>query len=262
MSLTSLDTPTPLPQVPVSMTMDQALSLSLRLPSNSQNLPSTMPSAFHGMLPFEHSRDTILTSYRWSAEEEGLLGAAYYVSQAPQSELDKIRLMLDFDMMASPNFAFQIYDGDGSAYGLSGPPGSAEAEAAFTQFFVEEMHENYTQIEFDGRSDYGPFLEAGVATGGIACGAEAIKTVEEAVMFGGEAGVAYDVNYHAAGDTVENLNMAAWIVMTKAIAHMTATYARSFDSLPLKAETAKAKRVALESRNALNDKAYGKTWGI
>lgn len=51
----------------------------------------------------------------WAAEEEGLLGAEYYVSVAPQSELDKIRLMLDFDMMASPNYAYQIYDGDGSA---------------------------------------------------------------------------------------------------------------------------------------------------
>src|SRR4051812_35973810 len=121
---------------------------------------------------------------RWAAEEEGLLGAAYYVSQLEQAELDKIRLLLDFDMMASPNYAFQIYDGDGSAFGETGPPGSAEAEAAFTDFFVNEMHENYTQIEFDGRSDYGPFLAAGVAAGGIAGGAEGIKTVEEQAMFG------------------------------------------------------------------------------
>lgn len=169
--------------------------------------------------------------------------------------------MLDFDMMASPNYAFQIYDGDGSAYGESGPPGSGEAEAAFAQFFAEEMHQNFTQIEFDGRSDYGPFLEAGVATGGIACGAEAIKTEEEAEMFGGEAGVAYDINYHAVGDNVSNLNMGAWIIMTKAIAHMTATYARSFDSLPPRAESVKAKRMALETRT-MSDKAYGKTWGI
>lgn len=59
----------------------------------------------------------------WSGEEEGLLGATYYVSQQPQSELDKIRLMLDFDMMASPNYAYQIYDGDGSAFGVSNPRG-------------------------------------------------------------------------------------------------------------------------------------------
>lgn len=100
--------------------------------------------------------------------------------------------MLDFDMIASPNYAFQIYDGDGSAFGESAPPGSAEAEHEFARFFTEETHENHTEIEFDGRGDYGPFLAAGVATGGIACGAEGIKTVEEAEMFGGIAGVAYE----------------------------------------------------------------------
>jgi Zn-dependent M28 family amino/carboxypeptidase len=39
----------------------------------------------------------------WSAEEAGLLGATYYVLQLSQEEKDKIRLFLDFDMMASPN---------------------------------------------------------------------------------------------------------------------------------------------------------------
>lgn len=145
--------------------------------------------------------------------------------------------------MASPNYAYQIYDGDGSAFNLSGPQGSGEAEREFQRFFTVEAKENWTSIEFDGRSDYGPFLAAGVATGGIACGAEAEKTVEEAEMFGGVAGVAYDVNYHAAGDNVKNLNMGAWIVMTKAIAHMTATYARSFEGLHQNVTHAKVKRM-------------------
>ncbi|KAH7364791.1 putative leucine aminopeptidase 2 [Rhexocercosporidium sp. MPI-PUGE-AT-0058] len=196
----------------------------------------------------------------WTAEESGLLGASYYVSQSPQSELNKIRLMLDFDMMASPNYAFQVYDGDGSAFGESGPPGSAEAEYEFERFFVEEMGENFTQIEFDGRSDYGPFLEAGVATGGIACGAEGVKTVEEAAMFGGVAGEWYDKNYHQAGDTVKNLNMGAWIVMTKSIAHMTATFARSFELLPPNTKANREKR--MEHAKRMSAKAVGKTWGI
>ncbi|PVH79074.1 putative leucine aminopeptidase 2 [Cadophora sp. DSE1049] len=196
----------------------------------------------------------------WTAEESGLLGAAYYVSQSSQEDLDRIRLMLDFDMMASPNYAFQVYDGDGSAYGESGPPGSAEAEYEFERFFVEEMGENFTQIEFDGRSDYGPFLEAGVATGGIACGAEGVKTVEEQAMFGGVAGEWYDKNYHQVGDTVKNLNMGAWIVMTKSIAHMTATFARSFELLPENTPANKQKRI--EHAKRMSAKAVGKTWGI
>jgi Zn-dependent M28 family amino/carboxypeptidase len=197
----------------------------------------------------------------WSAEEEGLLGATYYVSTLSHPELDKIRLFLDFDMMASPNYAYQIYDGDGSAFGESGPPGSAEAEAAFQSYFVNEAGLNYTSIEFDGRSDYGPFLAAGVAAGGIAAGAEGIKTVEEAAMFGGQAGVAYDVNYHAEGDNVGNLNMGCWIQMTKAIAHMTAIYARSLDSLPPKSEAAKAKRME-RARRWMSERATGGLWGV
>ncbi|KAL5354477.1 hypothetical protein ACLOAV_000566 [Pseudogymnoascus australis] len=193
----------------------------------------------------------------WSAEESGLLGAAYYVSQQTQAELDEQRLVLDFDMMASPNFAYQIYDGDGSTYNLSGPPGSAEAENEFEHYFSKIAKLNFTSIEFDGRSDYGPFLEAGVATGGIACGAEGIKTVEEQALFGGEAGVAYDINYHGTYDDIHNLNGEAWIEMTKAIAHMTAKYARSWKSIPQRV----TKRSSTSGRE-IADKAVGKRWGI
>lgn len=167
----------------------------------------------------------------WTAEEEGLLGATYYVQQLSQKEKDKIRLFLDFDMMASPNYAFQIYDGDGSAFNSTGPAGSAEAEHEFTHYFKDIAKVNHTEIEFDGRSDYGPFLEAGIASGGIAGGAEGLKTEAEVLLFGGASGVQYDVNYHEDGDTVNNLNYECWIEMTRAIAHVTATYALSFDSL-------------------------------
>jgi Zn-dependent M28 family amino/carboxypeptidase len=178
----------------------------------------------------------------WTAEEAGLLGAQWYVDHLSQAEKDKIRLFLDFDMMASPNYAFQIYDGDGSAFNETGPAGSAEAEKEFTRYFDKIARLNHTEIEFDGRSDYGPFLEAGIAAGGIAGGAEGIKTPEEEAMFGGAAGVPYDVNYHEDGDTVNNLNLECWIEMTRAIAHMTATYARSFESIPQRNKTTVAKR--------------------
>jgi Zn-dependent M28 family amino/carboxypeptidase len=182
----------------------------------------------------------------WTGEEIGLMGADYYVAHLNQTEKDKIRLMLDFDMMASPNYAFQIYDGDGSAFNSTGPPGSAEAEAEFTNYFKNIAKVNHTEIEFDGRSDYGPFLEAGIAAGGIACGAEGLKTQEEFEMFGGAAGLAYDVNYHEDGDNANNLNYDAWIVMARAIAHSTATYALSFDSLPPRNTTATQKRGAAQ----------------
>ncbi|CRK21320.1 hypothetical protein BN1723_018410, partial [Verticillium longisporum] len=62
-------------------------------------------------------------------------------------------------------------------------------------------------------------------------GAEVPKTEEEQRLFGGEAGVAYDVNYHKAGDTVDNLNKEAYLLNTKSIANSVAKYALSFESL-------------------------------
>jgi Zn-dependent M28 family amino/carboxypeptidase len=138
-------------------------------------------------------------------------------------------------------------------------------QAEFTNFFANIAKVNHTQIEFDGRSDYGPFLEAGIAAGGIAAGAEGIKTQEEEDMFGGAAGVQYDVNYHEDGDTVNNLNYECWITMISAIAHMTATYARSFDSLPPKNTTLAARDSHVARWDPSTEwaqRASGKMWGI
>lgn len=182
--------------------------------------------------------------------------------------------MLDFDMIASPNYIYAVYDGDGSAYNISGPAGSAEAEALFVDYYASRGV-NSTAAEFDGRSDYGPFLDAGVACGGVFTGAEGIKTDEEAELFGGEAGVAYDVNYHGAGDTTDNLDMEAFVLNTQAIAHAVATYATSFDSLNQAAAVARrgvqwrkpvlegkeAPRVARSKRNAFKSKKTGKMFG-
>ena len=71
----------------------------------------------------------------WAGEEFGLLGSYYYTENLTAEEASKIRLYLNFDMIASPNYIYGIYDGDGSAFNQSGPAGSAEAEAFFEDFF-------------------------------------------------------------------------------------------------------------------------------
>lgn len=167
----------------------------------------------------------------WSAEEYGLLGSEFYVNNLPQDERDRIRLYLNFDMIASPNYVYGIYDGDGSSFNLSGPAGSAEAEKTFEDFFTA----NYLPFqgsEFTGRSDYGPFLDVGIPAGGLFTGAEVVKTAEEAALYGGTVGEAYDANYHTVDDTMDNLNAEAFLVNTRAIADSVAKYAASFDSLP------------------------------
>jgi carboxypeptidase Q len=167
----------------------------------------------------------------WAAEEFGLLGSDFYVASLSPAELAKIKIYLNFDMIASPNYIYALYDGDGSSFNLTGPPGSAQIEALFQEYFTSNGL-NYVATAFDGRSDYQAFISAGVPSGGIFTGAEAIKTPAEAALFGGTAGQPYDANYHRAGDNVTNLNEDAFQVNVEGIAWSVGTYLESFKGIP------------------------------
>jgi aminopeptidase Y len=164
----------------------------------------------------------------WGAEEANLVGSTYYVNNLSQAELDKIALYLNFDMIGSPNHVFFIYDGDDSdAVGAGpGPAGSAQIEKTFEAFF-DSRDLPYKGTDFSGRSDYGPFIAAGIPAGGLFTGAEGIKTAEEAALWGGTAGVAYDPCYHQACDTYANNNDGALANNSDAIAYAVLSYAMS-----------------------------------
>ncbi|KAI9151756.1 aminopeptidase Y [Paramyrothecium foliicola] len=168
----------------------------------------------------------------WGAEEFGKLGSYYYVKQLNHSdtEIAKMRAYLNFDMIASPNYVYGIYDGDGNAFNLTGPPGSGAIEKEFEDFY-ELNGAAHVPSEFSGRSDYAAFIENGIPSGGLFTGAEVLKTEAEAALFGGEAGVAYDINYHKIGDDINNLNHEAYLLNSKSIANSVAKYAISWDSL-------------------------------
>ncbi|KAA8909680.1 hypothetical protein FN846DRAFT_1027508 [Sphaerosporella brunnea] len=171
----------------------------------------------------------------WSAEEFGLLGSNYYVEQLSPEGLGELALYLNADMIASPNFGYFVYDGDGSAFNITGPPGSTQIEKLFEEYF-KEVGLPTEPTAFDGRSDYGPFLDAGVPCGGLFTGAEGKKTAAQVALWGGKAGISYDENYHQYGDTLENTNTGAWIQNTKALAHAIATYARNLTGIPRTAQ--------------------------
>jgi Zn-dependent M28 family amino/carboxypeptidase len=164
----------------------------------------------------------------WGAEENNLLGSTHYVETLSDDELATIYANLNFDMLGSPNYVRFVYDGDGSENedGLGGPPGSAQIEALFTDYFAGK-NLAAAPTAFDGRSDYGPFIEAGIPAGGLFSGAEGIKTAEEAAIFGGTAGAPYDACYHQACDTITNLSTAALNELGDAVAHSVGTMART-----------------------------------
>ena len=169
----------------------------------------------------------------WAAEELGLLGSDQYVAGLSQAERDKIRLYLNFDMVASPNFGNFLYDGDDSdAEGApAGPPGSDAIEKTLEKFYGTKSLQ-FEGTDFDGRSDYGAFIAVGIPAGGIFTGAEGIKTADQAAKFGGTAGVAFDVCYHEACDTISNINMTALDFNSDSIANATATYAFDLTGIP------------------------------
>ncbi|KAI1193718.1 peptidase family M28 [Nemania serpens] len=184
----------------------------------------------------------------WAGEEEGLLGSDYYVATLPEEENQKIRLFMDYDMMGSPNFAYQIYN----ATNAVNPSGSEQLRDLYIDWY-ESKGLNYTFIPFDGRSDYDAFIRNGIPGGGIATGAEGIKTKEEESMFGGKAGEWYDPCYHQLCDDVENVNTTAWLINTQLVAHSVATFATSFEGFPERQNT---KAAGVYERDALYHGRY------
>jgi len=141
----------------------------------------------------------------WAAEELGLLGSYDYVARLTPEDKKNIALNLNFDMLGSPNYMRGIYYGGAATVDPRIRTQSGNIQKVF------EKHWNSLNLEFDlspfdGRSDYGPFIETFIPAGGLAAGAEGIKTEEQRRKFGGITGIAFDVCYHKACDTVSNIH--------------------------------------------------------
>jgi hypothetical protein len=165
----------------------------------------------------------------WGAEESGLVGSQFYVDSLTKAQTKDIMLNLNFDMLGSTNFARFIYDGDGGAFGSTGPSGSARIEQVFEQYFASQGLAT-EPTEFDGRSDYDAFIAAGIPAGGLFTGAEGLKTAAQVALYGGTAGEQYDPCHHEACDDRSNISPVAIDQMSDAVAHAVLTFAMSTSS--------------------------------
>ncbi|MCW3492322.1 M28 family metallopeptidase [Microbacterium sp. SSM24] len=168
----------------------------------------------------------------WGAEEVGLVGSAAYVDGLSQREKDRIALYLNFDMIASPNYIFMVYDGDESTFPapVVVPEGSVQIEDLFESYFTK-VGQPYDDAEFSGRSDYEAFILNGIPSGGLFTGAEEEKTPEQAAIWGGTAGEWLDPCYHQACDDLANLSTKALEVNGDAIALAVLVYSYSTESV-------------------------------
>ncbi|MDT5081120.1 MAG: hypothetical protein QOJ80_5757 [Mycobacterium sp.] len=178
----------------------------------------------------------------WAAEEVGLLGSTHYVQSLGEDQLKDVALYLNFDMLASPNPAYFTMDGDQSAPPVPQreppriPEGSAGIERALVAYLAS-TGKTAQDTSFEGRSDYEPFVRAGIPAGGIFTGAEGTMTPEQAALWGGTAGQPYDPNYHQKTDTLDRIDQTALGINGKGAAFVVASYAKALsgrDGVPLR----------------------------
>lgn len=161
----------------------------------------------------------------WSAEEVGLLGSTHYVDSLGGG-VEDIAAYLNFDMIASPNFVRYVYDDTGA------PEGSEEiGDLLRTHFRGEGLP--LDDIDIEGRSDHGPFLQNGIPIGGLFTGADMIKTAAEVERYGGIADANEDQCYHRACDDIDNINIEVLDQMADAIAAVVMELTMRADPLTL-----------------------------
>jgi Zn-dependent M28 family amino/carboxypeptidase len=191
----------------------------------------------------------------WGSEELGLIGSDAYVQSLGFEEQLDIALYLNFDMVASPNAGYFVYDGDNSdAVGAgAGPYGSAQIEKTFTDFLASRLGVPTEGTDFDGRSDYGAFIDNGIPAGGLFTGAEGIKSEAQAAKWGGTAGTAYDPCYHQACDDLGNVDRVALDRNLDAMAWAVGVYAYSTAEVNGVPPRAKRAENRAKSRSQLDD---------
>ncbi len=167
----------------------------------------------------------------WGGEELGLLGSKNYLESLDVDGLRDIALYLNFDMVGSPNPGYFTYDGD-----QSGPPDTANGVPRVPEgspgiertlvAYLKGAGKPPEDINFDGRSDYDGFTQAGIPAGGIFSGAEAEMSDEQAERWGGEAGQLFDPNYHKKTDTLDHIDRTAMEINGGGVAYVVGLYAQ------------------------------------
>ncbi|MET0191033.1 MAG: M28 family metallopeptidase [Pseudonocardia sediminis] len=169
----------------------------------------------------------------WGAEEIGLVGSTKYVESLSDADKKKIATYLNFDMVGSPNAGYLAYDGDNSDNEGAGPgPAGSDVVEKVLVDGLGSVGVRAEGTDFDGRSDYGPFIEAGIPAGGLFTGAEERKTAEQAQAWGGQAGQPYDPCYHSECDRLTNVDRTAFDRNIDAMALGIGRFAVSLDGIP------------------------------
>ncbi|MDF8263115.1 M28 family metallopeptidase [Luteipulveratus flavus] len=151
----------------------------------------------------------------WGAEEQGLYGSTHYVDSLSSGDTSAIASYTNFDMIASPNPGYFVYDDNSNGNGIRDD---------LTAHY-DEVGVKWEYTDPQGRSDHAAFIDAGIPTGGVYSGGEETKSQAQADKWGGEAGAEFDPCYHQSCDTSQNLDLDALDKNTDTIGAMVWSYA-------------------------------------
>jgi len=154
----------------------------------------------------------------WDAEEGGPLGSRAYVASLAPGERADVVAYLNLDMIGSPNGVRLIYDEAAAA------PGSDR----LTDRLVAALESHglaWEPIDLEGDSDHGPFVAAGIPTGGLFSGGIEPVTDAQAARFGATADAPADACSHRPCDTLDNVDAGAAAELATAAARVLAEVA-------------------------------------
>ena len=118
-----------------------------------------------------------------------------------------------------------VYDGDASDTDSLASTGSGVVEDVFVDYFDSQGLAS-EPTAFDGRSDYDAFISVGIPR--AACSrAPRTSRPQEAAIYGGTAGVAYDRAITRRATTSTTCRNTALDQMSDAVAHGTLTFAQT-----------------------------------
>jgi Zn-dependent M28 family amino/carboxypeptidase len=169
----------------------------------------------------------------WGSEAEG---PTKYVGGLTPDQLDDIALYVGADALGSPNAGYFTYDGDQSGQPnpdippQSVPGGSAGIERTLAAY-LNLGGARPADMPLSRTANYSAFLAAGIPVGGLTTGTSQRKTEVQARLWGGQAGVAFDPNYHTPRDNLDNIDRKALSVMGQALAFAIGTYAQAVDGV-------------------------------
>ncbi|CVL13414.1 related to aminopeptidase Y precursor, vacuolar [Fusarium proliferatum] len=153
---------------------------------------------------YKHFKNKLRFAF-WGAEESGMIGSTYYVSNLSKDESSKIRFYYNYDMIASPQPYYIVY-------------ADSDAHKSGAKYLYEFLTgKGYPAGRFGASSDYVGFLELGIPSSGIFTG----------------AGAPRDACYHTLCDDIKNINQEAFLINAKAAGYAAASLALSVDEVPM-----------------------------